>query len=247
MRAALLCALLLVPSAARADPSALWKIVSGQCVPHEQQARDPAPCSAVDISNGTDKGYALLKDQVGIGQFLLIPTTRISGIEDPAIRAPDATNYWDAAWRDRYFLEERLHSTLPRDAIALAVNSAFGRSQDQLHIHIDCIRADVHALLVQNLEQIGTGWTTQPLLGHRYRAMRIAQETPEGINPFQVLADSDPSAAADMAMHTLVLAGAVFADGSNGFVLLDDRAGLLSLDRASGEELQDHSCAIARK
>ena len=48
-----------------------------------------------------------------------------------------------------------------------------------------------------------------------------------------------------MGMHTLVLVGETFADGSNGFVLLDDHADLLAGDRASGEELQDHSCAVA--
>ena len=48
-----------------------------------------------------------------------------------------------------------------------------------------------------------------------------------------------------MGMYTLVLVGETFADGSIGFVLLDDRADPAAGDRASGEDLQDHSCAVA--
>ena len=53
MRAGLwtLLGLLLGPTAAQAaDPSALWKIVDGKCVPHELEAHDPSPCAAVDLA-----------------------------------------------------------------------------------------------------------------------------------------------------------------------------------------------------
>jgi CDP-diacylglycerol pyrophosphatase len=57
--------------------------------------------------------------------------------------------------------------------------------------------------------------------------------------------DSDP--ATDMGQNTLVAVGETFADGTDGFVLLDDRADLAAGDHASGEELLDHSCALAPK
>ena len=60
-----------------ADPSALWKIDSGKCVPHMREAHAPAPCSIVNLATG----YVVLKDIVGATQFLLMPTDRISGIE----------------------------------------------------------------------------------------------------------------------------------------------------------------------
>ena len=246
----LLLATVLSPlSAHAADPSALWNIVNGQCVPHEEATKDPAPCAAVDIAHGVDKGYALLKDIRGVSQFLLIPTARIGGIEDPAILAPGATNYWDPAWQDRTFVEARLHTTLPRDAVALAVNSEFGRTQNQLHIHIDCVSPDVHQILTANLDKIINVWTPfpVPLAGHAYQAIRINQATLDGIDPFNVLVDGDPQARADIAKHTLVLVGATFANGAEGFVLLDDHANLAEGNRGSGEELQDHSCAIATK
>jgi len=239
---------LLLPSASAGaeDPSVLWKIVHGQCVPHEQSDRNPSPCSEVDIAVGIDKGFAVLKDIRGIAQFLLIPTARISGIEDPAILAPGETNYWGAAWKARYFVEERLHTALPRDAISLAINSPFGRSQDQLHIHIDCIRPDVHDALAVHKDKVSREWAPfpVPLAGHSYRAIRIDQETLDDVDPFRVLADVNPRI--DMATHTLVAVGATFGDDTKGFVLLDDQVEQGG-DRASGEELQDHTCAIVQK
>lgn len=246
---ALLAGALLAPAGARADPSALWKIVNGKCVPHEQAERDPAPCSSVNLSEGADKGFAVLKDRDGATQFLLIPTARVSGIEDPQILEKSAPNYWDAAWRARYFVEDRAQTPLPRDAVALAINSPFGRTQDQLHIHIDCIDPEVRKILAANLDKIGGVWTPFPipLAGHSYRAIRINHETLDGINPFRILAEGDPSTGGDISKHTLVLVGETFADGSNGFVLLDDKADLAAGDRASGEQLEDHACAVAGK
>jgi CDP-diacylglycerol pyrophosphatase len=243
--------LMLAPRGAAnaADPSALWKIVNGQCVPQEQTERDPAPCSEVDLAQGVQKGFVVLKDIRGVAQFLLIPTARISGIEDPAILAPDATNYWDAAWQARSFVEQRLHTRLPRDAISLAINSSVSRTQNQLHIHIDCIRPDVRDALAANLNKIERVWTPfpVPLAGHTYRSIRIDHETLGAVNPFRVLADSDPPIQGDMGTHTLVLVGEAFGDNTSGFVLLDDHADLAAGDYASGEQLQDHTCALAPK
>ena len=215
----LLAALAIVPHSAQADPSALWKIVSGQCVPDEQKWHDPAPCSAVDLAQGVEKGTAVLKDIVGVAQFLLMPTARIGGIEDPVILAPGATNYWAAAWNARHFVDERLHTTLPREAVSLAINSAVGRTQDELHIHIDCVRPDVRDALAANIDKIGDHWAPFPvtLAGHDYRAIRIAGENLDASDPFLVLADNDPVARADLGMHTLVVVGVTFAGGAPRF------------------------------
>jgi CDP-diacylglycerol pyrophosphatase len=243
--AGLMCA----PAAAQADPSALWNIVHGQCVPHEEAAHDPAPCAEVDLSDGAQKGYALLKDINGVAQFLLIPTAHLGGIEDPAILAPDVVNYWEAAWEARSLVEQRLHMKLARDDVSLAINSAYGRTQNQFHIHIDCVRPDVRDALHENLDRIGVMWAPFPvaLAGHKYQAVRINQDTLLGEDPFKVLANQVLDARSDMGKYTLVVVGMTFPDGAPGFVLLADRANLLAGDRASGEQLQDHSCAIARK
>jgi CDP-diacylglycerol pyrophosphatase len=244
----LLIMVMLAPAAGgAADPSALWNIVHGKCVPHEQAAADPSPCAAVDLTHGVGGGFAALKDLVGIAQFLLIPTARISGIEDPTILAPDATNYWQAAWEARHFLEERLHATVPRDVVSLTINSVLARSQNQLHIHIDCVRPDIRDILAASLDKIGTNWAPFPALlaGHTYRSIRIDQETLDDIDPFRMIADA--GAKDEMGIHTLALIGTTFADGTKGFVLLDDHADPLAGDLAHAEELQDHTCALATK
>jgi CDP-diacylglycerol pyrophosphatase len=248
MRPGWLVALLLISiSAQAADPSALWQIVNGECVPHEQSQHIPSPCAEVDIKDGVGKGFAVLKDIRGIAQYLLIPTARIGGIEDPAILQPNATNYWEAAWQARKFVDEKLNTTLPRDAVSLAINSMYGRTQNQLHIHVDCVSPEVHRTLSTNLDKVTASWSPfpLPLAGHNYRAIRISQETLQGIDPFDLVAASGPKT--EMGSHTLVVVGATFSDGQPGFVLLDDHADLMAGDRAAGEQLQDHTCAIAQK
>jgi CDP-diacylglycerol pyrophosphatase len=241
----LLLALTAVPANA-ANPDALWQIVHDRCVPDQQANDQPAPCALVELN----RGYAVLKDIVGATQFLLIPTAKITGIEDPAILSPMAPNYFAAAWRARAMVEQRAQQTLPRDALSLAINSAYGRTQNQLHIHIDCLRRDVAAALRQGGGSVGSDWAPFPvkLLGHPYLARRVASDDLADNNPFMLLADSVPGARADMGEWTLVAAGATIASATTaptpGFILLADHVDATIGDHASGEELQDHACAI---
>jgi CDP-diacylglycerol pyrophosphatase len=231
---------------AQGDPNALWNIVNGSCVPDQQQHGDPAPCAQVDLGAGEEEGYAVLKDLVGPLQFLLIATGRITGIESPSILEPEATNYFAAAWRARSFVEERAGRTLPRDWVSLAINSEQARSQTQLHIHVDCVRADVHQALTEHASEIGAAWTSfpVPLAGQRYSAIAVSGEDLDAVNPFTLLADGIPGARTAMGDQTLVVVGTVGSDGEPGFVVLADHADTATGDRGSGESLQDHtSCA----
>ena len=67
--------------------------------------------------------------------------------------------------------------------------------------------------------------------------MRIPTLAQPGATPFQLVA-RQPEARADMGAESLVVVGAVFADGESGFYLLE------TLDNP-GEKLQDHGCAVA--
>ena len=220
------------------DPDALWKIVSTQCVPDETQNGQPAPCAQVD------KDYAVLKDKRGKGQYLLIPTARVPGIEDPALLDAHAPNYFADAWAARHFTEDALKRKLPPQEILLAVNSAHGRTQNQLHIHIDCIAPGVRNQLYKHRKDITNSWMPFPvaLKDHTYQVRRV--DTLEGIDPFALLAQL-PGARGDMGAETLAVAGAVFDDGAPGFILLADHAE--GRDHASSEELQDHSCAVTHE
>lgn len=237
--AALLCVAGAPAGPAAADPNALWTIVHDQCVPDEQARANPAPCAQVDLSGG----YAVLKDLVGATQFLLIPSDRISGIESPELLAPGAPNYFAAAWRARSFVDERAGVTVPRDWMSLAVNSASGRTQNQFHIHVDCVRADVREAINRRIDGIGMNWAPFPdlLAGHPYLAMAVESDALETVNPVVLLADSAPGARADMGAQTLVVVGAYLRDGSPGFVLLAGRADAAAGVAGSGEELQDHA------
>jgi CDP-diacylglycerol pyrophosphatase len=246
---ALFIAFLFHGPAARADPNALWNIVHGQCVPDWQQHRVlKPPCVAVDLKGGVAGGIAVIKDQRGQTQFLLLPTQRITGIESGALLALHATNYFADAWRERRLVEKALRHAMPRDTLSLAINSELARSQNQLHIHIDCVRADIRDELRRERPEIGFRWKPLPVLlaGHRYRAMRVSGSTLAGHNPFKLLAWGGSGARADMGHHTLVVAGTQYAHHGAGFVILDDRADPAHGDNAGGEELQDHDCALGR-
>jgi CDP-diacylglycerol pyrophosphatase len=230
------------PALAHADPNALWQIVSGQCVPDQEQHGVPAPCADVDLSAGEDKGTAVLKDLVGATQFLLIPTGRVTGIESPELLAPDAPNYFASAWRARSFVDERAGWTLPRDWVSLAINSEDARTQDQLHIHVDCVRADVAEALAVHADAIGPAWAPfpVPLVGDEYSAIAVEGEDLD-VNPFQLLADGIAGAREDMGRQTLVVVGAYLPGGRPGFVILADHVDVALGDTAGGEALQDHA------
>lgn len=230
----------LAGSAHAADPDVLWKIVHDRCAPNQAQNHDPKPCAEVTGD------AAVLKDLVGVAQYLLIPTAQIGGIEHPVLLAPETPNYFALAWDARRFMDARLGKTLPRDAISLATNSITGRTQNQLHIHIDCIRPDVRAALKATAGAITDTWALHSMPGglHRYLVRRVVDLTT--VNPFRLLAAERPEAASDMGHQTIVVVGAVFPDGSDGFYLLARAGNPLVLDFGSGEELQDHACAIAQ-
>jgi CDP-diacylglycerol pyrophosphatase len=242
LAAALAFVALAVAPAACADPDTLWKIVHGQCTPNEAAKADPSPCVAVDLAGG----YAVLKDRSGATQVLVIPTAKVTGIEDPAVLGAKAPNYWLDAWEARSFVEGFAKGKLPRDDIALAVNSIDGRSQNQLHIHVDCIQPAVRAALRAAEPTIGPTWTPVDVgvPGRHYQGLTLAAADLATHNPFDLLADGDPAAKADMGLETLVLAPVTFADGAPGFILLSDRADPTHGDYGSGEELMDHGCKV---
>jgi CDP-diacylglycerol pyrophosphatase len=188
----------------------------------------------------------VLKDQRGDDQVLVIPTARLSGIESPALLDPAAPNYFEAAWEARRYVERFAGQTIPRDDIALAVNSVDGRSQNQLHIHVDCVRRSVKQALDAALPRIGPGWSRfrLTLMGERYRARWVAGEDLGERNPFALLAE-DPAARPRMGRETLAVVGAV-KDAEPGFVLLSDNADLARGDEGHGESLTDASCRVLR-
>jgi CDP-diacylglycerol pyrophosphatase len=224
--------------AAAANRAALWQIVHDECLAHAQAGQGPAPCAAVETGQGAAKGWAILKDRRGELQFLLIPTARMGGIESPELLAPGATNYFAEAWRARRFVNQRRGREVPRQAMSLTINAQDGRTQDQLHIHIDCVRADVRRRL-RELPAEGAQWRSVRLPGwaggREYRVKRVAGEELE-VNPFALVAREAPGAREKMGEHSIAIVGAE----PSGFYLLDTQG-----DHAHAEDLQDHEeCVV---
>jgi CDP-diacylglycerol pyrophosphatase len=236
-------AAIFLSTACAGNPNALWDIVHNSCEPAARGADVPQKCVEVDPSDG----FAILKDINGIAQYLLIPTTRISGIESPDLLIPHSPNYWREAWEARRFVEAKLGEKLPRDELSLAINSSSGRTQNQLHIHIDCLAPDIVRALREQGPKIGTQWIAFPTLlrGHAYRIRRIDDANLDSTDPFKLLAPVVAREGEIMADQTLLLTGTTAPDGKPAFFLLNDHVRRETGDFASAEELQDHTCAVA--
>ena len=160
-------------------------------MPHVEAGEGPAPCDTVDLAGGEDKGVAMLKDIVGVAQYLAIPTQKLTGIEEAYLLTPEAPNYFAEAWAERGLLDAKLGVALPREAVSMAINSEYARTQDQLHLHIDCLRPDVMATLTADAKTFDDTWRpmVEPLNGRIYFARRLLSADLSDARPFQLLAD----------------------------------------------------------
>lgn len=224
------------------NPNFLWEVVSLDCVPNQKANGNPDPCAEVVFEKDGEKGHAVFKDYNGPLHYLLLPTTKVTGIESPEILTSDSPNYFYRAWEARSYMEKLFGSPIPPEEISLAVNSAFGRSQLQLHVHISCTRSDVKELIKQNLSQIKTFWAAFPpeILGHTYFARRITPQQLKERDAFKLLADF-PAAETRMNQFGLAVVAIKNAAGELEFVMLADRA-VEGRSTGHAEEIQDHKC-----
>jgi CDP-diacylglycerol pyrophosphatase len=227
---------------AAADPNALWQIVHLDCAPAARTTGGTGMCSDVDLSHR----YAILKDRNGVAQHLLIPTERISGVESPQVVAPDAENYWADAWNARSYVQASLttahHDPLKDDQLGLEINSADRRSQQQLHIHIDCMGASAIEALARHRNDAPGRWTWDTIDGARYRIMRVSGPAFD-VNPFDIVA-RDKLRPDAMGMQTILVTGASPSAERDGWLILDSGT---DVDGGTGsaEVLLDHRCNVA--
>ena len=173
----------------------------------------------------------VLKDLNGPLQYLLMPTYRINGTESPLLTDPSTPNFFWLAWQARDFMSQKYGQPVPDRAVSLAINSRTGRTQNHFHIHISCIRPDVREQLDKNLANISSRWL------RRVTESELVQRS-----PFMMLAEEVPEAREHMGSYGL----AMVRQSDNSFVLLATQRNLLTLNRASAEEIQDHQCEILR-
>ncbi|MBP2169143.1 CDP-diacylglycerol pyrophosphatase [Erwinia toletana] len=221
------------------NADALWQIVSEKCVPGQQQHGNPAPCENVDMA----QGYVTMKDRNGPLQYLLMPVARISGIENPLLLNSRTPNFFFQSWRERHLMADKRGAPVADNAISLAINSQYGRTQNQLHIHISCLRPDVRQQLNQLAPSLSQHWQSATLLNHPYLLRALTVEQLAQQSAFIRLADEVPDAHAAMGKYGLALAA--LPDGR--LVLMAIERNWLKLNRGSAEEVQDHNCKILDK
>jgi CDP-diacylglycerol pyrophosphatase len=169
---------------------ALWQVVRA-CVADYKLTGAPFPCLEVNLAGGEERGDVVLRPPL-MNDTVLAPTRRIIGIEDPFLQSPGAPNYFDAAWRARSFLKDASGQVPERDAIALFVNSAIVRTQDQLHIHLGCLLPYARATLAAAAPKVPMGEWAQigPVVPHTvFWAYRIPGADLASVNPFRLAAD----------------------------------------------------------
>lgn len=222
-----------------AGPDALRQIVQDQCVLNWSQHNDPAPCERVYLADAkaSNFGYAVLADRKGGAHFLLIPTQTMAGIESGELLDPDNPNYFAEAWGARDLITKFVGHEVPRTAVALAVNTAHARTQNQFHIHIECLRQDVSESLRAAADKVSDIWSPVNVAGLNYQALKISDSGLDASNPFELVANMSSDAKHHMGNYTLIVAGMQFKSGP-GFILLTGTG-------PTGELLLDSSCAVA--
>ena len=199
---------------------ALWQVVRA-CVADYKLTGKPFPCLEVNLSGGEERGAVVLRPPL-LSDTVLAPTRQIRGVEDPFLRSPEAPNYFDAAWRARTFLTDANGQAPERDAIALFVNSAIVRTQDQLHIHIGCLRPYARGTLGAIAPDVPLGEWAQigPVVPHTmFWAYRIAGTELANVNPFQLASDELGGKTSSLGDLTIAVVGATVA-GDDQFLIL---------------------------
>jgi CDP-diacylglycerol pyrophosphatase len=211
--------------AATLDRGALWQVVQA-CVANYKLTGGAFPCLQVDLSGGEDHGFVMLRPPFGKPDAILSPTKRIVGVEDPLLQHPDAPNYFEDAWNARAYLLNGRQRPLAHDEVALGINSASLRSQDQLHIHIGCISRDVRQWIQDIVPELyDTKWVRigKAIQGEEFWGRRVAQNTLDGVNPFHLATEGLSGIGDSLTGLMILIAGIRLPDSGDGFVLLVSR------------------------
>lgn len=219
---------------------ALWR-VEQTCMLNQRATGSPFPCLEVNEAGG----YAVLRAPFRQTHIVTMPTARVTGVEDPVLAGSDHHNYFEDAWNARHYVEAELKEKVDRTALGLAVNSTVTRSQDQLHIHVDCVDPRVRDAVAARLANLPTtGWAPDAFRFHdqSYAARRVEQADLRGVDPF-LLVREIPAVRQHPARTVIAVLGARMPDGKDGFVILAGQSDPhRSTSQSTSEDLLDHKC-----
>ncbi|WP_171494438.1 CDP-diacylglycerol diphosphatase [Acinetobacter brisouii] len=215
----------------------LWEIVHERCGTPQDKKKD---CLVMQPD------YIVLRDIHGPVQTLIIPTQRVRGIEDKKLLQMNIPNYFEKAWQHRDILDQQHNQKIDPAYLSFTVNSKFGRTQDQLHIHSSCLRSDVYKTLQQYRSQISDQWQPLPekILGHRYIAKRISLQQLAAQSPFLTLWQYVQTQQKE-SMEKYGLGMVSISQGEA--ILLATQLDLTELNKGSIEEIQDTHCTITHQ
>lgn len=232
----------------RSHSDQLWKIVSQECLPHAKALPANSSCLKVELTPDTERGYLVFRDRNGPLHFLLMPTAKIDGIESSRLLDSITTDYFQKAWQERSFLAKQSNQKVPRDIVSLTVNSSYGRSQDQLHIHISCIKPEVKAHLEAQLDRFSERWTSVQygINNHDYIARTLTEAEFQQMSPFLRLATEVPDAEKQMGRYGLALVAYTSKTHVPMYLLLANKLDILALNLGYTGDIQDYQCDLLK-
>ncbi len=218
------------------DRGDLWRVVHDICAPMQKLVGLPAPCLKVD----RERGFAVVRAPNDVTRIIVVPTRKIEGVESPLLLRADAPHFWSYAWSSRGEVSAAAKRPLSWTDIGMAINSSGSRTQDQMHIHVDCVDGRLKSALRAHPPR-RDGWTDLDLpWADRYRAKQIGIKDLDR-NIFKMVADETPGAKRRMGEESLAVVGYEGPSGERGFVVL------ASGGDGHAEELLDHQCLADRR
>jgi CDP-diacylglycerol pyrophosphatase len=216
--------------------TALYAVVRA-CALAQDSVDRPFPCLSVSAADAPAPRTAVLRAPGHATHVILVPIARIPGIEDPRLRRAPFGQLWSAALAARRYVREGARASVPTAAVALAINADATRSQDQLHIHAECLRPALLAAIRDERATLGLTWRPlpRPVAGDRFVArLTSASELAAG-NLFASLAQA-PGLRDDLSgVSALVVAADARDDGA--FIAL-----ATATRRRTVERLFDEDC-----
>jgi CDP-diacylglycerol pyrophosphatase len=216
------------------ERSELWHVVHDLCVPMQKTLSLPLPCLKVDA----ERGFAVIRAPYDKTRIIIVPTEKMEGIESLALLQDNMPNLWSFAWSERNRVTTSARRPLDWSDIGMAINSSQSRTQDQLHIHVDCVDTRLKQVLASRAKTISTNWSVLDLRpwGDQYKIKRIDAASLNQ-NIFKLIAEEVPGARSRMALQSIGVVGFANKDEERDFaVLVNSRGG-------HAEELLDHSCS----
>lgn len=227
----------------------LWNIVSGECVPLAKvQQRPNVSCVSVVLVPDEQRGYAVFKDRNGPLHFLLIPTAKIEGIENSILLQPETTDYFLKAWQSRGYLAQASDRPVARNMVSLTVNSAYARSQEQLHIHIACIKPEIKAQLDSQISRFSERWSSVEygINGHHYLVRTLTESQFREMSLFRRLVKELPDAANNMDKYGIALVAYNDIDNRPMYLFMANRLDVLALNPGYTGDIQDYQCDLLK-